>query len=258
MIGACQEKHTTSGGNMPRSPDQYVRPFSLPLAIGASAILAACATQYSEAPIPSNFATTKQVKLQAGAHWNAIAAHSAKTLIDPLRLGRGCIAPQPDCGFVYVQLPKEASAFAQAFRTQLITSFVNEGVNVAKQPAGATEVDFDIQIVKFSPRRLDGTFTSATAIYAGLWALDGLWVGTSPGAAGALAAVAFDATRWSTSELASGPTPQYEVIITISASDATQYLGRATNVYYIADSDEMLYKAATAPVLHTITVRGGQ
>jgi hypothetical protein len=29
---------------------------------------------------------------------------------------------------------------------------------VAKSPRGATEIDFEIQAVKFSPRRPDGTF----------------------------------------------------------------------------------------------------
>ena len=46
---------------------------------------------------------------------------------------------------------------------------VNSGVSVAKSPRGATEIDFEIQAVKFSPRRPDGRFYSATVIYGGLW-----------------------------------------------------------------------------------------
>jgi hypothetical protein len=117
--------------------------------------------------------------LQAGSHWNAIAEHAAASLMESLRLGKGCIAPQLECERIYVRGPTQASDFAQAFRTQFITSLVKSGVTVARNPSGAIEVDFDIQVV-------------------------------------------------------AGPIPQHEVIVTVSASDATRYLGRTTNVYYVA------------------------
>ncbi|MEF8700132.1 MAG: hypothetical protein V5B32_00605 [Candidatus Accumulibacter sp. UW26] len=229
---------------------------SIPLALCAGVTLVACATPYSEAPIATSFTTTRQLKLQAGSHWNAIAEHAAGSLMESLRLGKGCIAPQLECERIYVRGPAQPSDFAQAFRTQFITSLVKSGVTVARNPGGAIEVDFDIQVVKFSPHRPDGTFNSATVIFGGLWALEGLWVHTSPGAAGALALAAFDANRWLTSELAAGPIPQHEVIVTVSASDATRYLGRTTNVYYVADTDQMLYR--TPAVLSTISVSGGE
>lgn len=229
------------------------------LALCAGALLTACATPYSEAPTATNFSSSKQLKLQAGSHWNAIAANAAGTLINSLKLGKGCIASQPECDRVYVKQPNEPSAFAQAFRASFITSLVNSGVSVSKSPVGTKEVDFDIQVVRFSPRRPDGTFTSATAIYAGLWGLSGVWEQASPGAAGVLAVGAFDAYRWMTSEFSAGPTPQLEVIVTVSASDAAQYLGRATNVYYVANGDAMLYSPPPAPpALYNIAVTGGQ
>ena len=184
--------------------------------------------------------------------WNEV-----DTLINSLKLGKGCIARQSECDRVYVNPAAEPSAFAQAFRTAFITSLVNAGVSVAKSPSGATAVDFDIQIVNFSPDRSDGRFYSATVIYAGLWGLSGVWEGASPGVAGLLALGAVDAQRWLTSEMASGPTPQLEVIVTVSASDATQYLGRATNVYYVADSDATLYVRPQPPTLYSISVTGG-
>lgn len=228
------------------------------LTLLGSALLGACATPYSESPIATNFATTHQKKLQAGSHWNAIANDSAESIIASLKLGRGCIAPMPECDRVFVRPPKDATPFAQAFRTQFITSLVNRGINVSKTPAGAKEIDFDIQVVKFSADRPNGTFTSATAIYNGLWAMRGLWVSASPGAAGELAVIAFDANRWLTSELASGATPQHEVIVTVSASTSDQYLGRTTNVYYVADTDQSLYIPKPEPVLRTLSVKGGE
>lgn len=228
------------------------------LALLGGVALSACATNYSEAPIATNFATTHQQKLQAGSHWNAISNDAAESIIASLKLGKGCIAPMPECDRVFVKPAKDSTPFAQAFRTQFITSLVNRGVNVVKTPAGAKEIEFDIQVVKFSPDRLDGKFTSATAIYNGLWAMRGLWVSASPGAAGELAVIAFDANRWLTSELASGPTPQHEVIVTVSASTADQYLGRTTNVYYVADTDQSLYVPKPEPVLRTLSVKGGE
>ncbi len=228
---------------------------SLMLCVAAGAMLTACATPYSEAPIATNFPTTKQHKLQAGSHWNAIAADSAESIASSLRLGKGCIAPTPECNMVFVREAKNPSPFAQAFRTQFITSLVNKGINVAKMPAGTVEIDFDIQAVKFSAHRPDGTFHSATAVYAGLWALHGVWTHTSPGAAGILMTTAFDVNRWMTSELASGPTPEHEIIVTASASSSDRYLGRVTNVYYVADTDASLYRSP--PLLKTMNVKGG-
>jgi hypothetical protein len=66
-------------------------------------LLTACATPYSEAPTATNFPSSKQLKLQAGSHWNAIADNAAGTLINSLKLGKGCIAPQPECDRVYVK-----------------------------------------------------------------------------------------------------------------------------------------------------------
>ena len=231
---------------------------SMVLCVAAGVMLMACATPYSEAPIATNFLTTKQHKLQAGSHWNAIAADTAESVANSVKLGKGCIAPTPECNLVFVREVRNPSQFARAFRTQFITSLVNKGINVALTPAGAFEIDFDIQAVRFSPRRPDGTFYSATAIYAGLWAMHGLWTDTSPGAAGVLAVGAFDVNRWITAELASGPTPDHEIIITASATRNDRYLGRVTNVYYVAGTDAWLYSSPPpVPVLRTLSVTGG-
>ena len=157
-----------------------------------------------------------------------------------------------------MQPPADQSAFAQAFRTAFVTALVNAGMPVARNPAGATQIDTDIQVVKFSPKRPDGQFASATVLYAGLWGLSGVWENASPGAAGALAFGVLDTWRWMTSEFASGPTPQLEVIVTVSASAGGQYLGRATNVYYVADGDALLYVQPQPPALYSIAVTGGQ
>ena len=70
-----------------------------------------------------------------------------------------------------------------------------------------------------------------------------------------------DAYSWFRSEFATGETPQTEIIVTASVSDASQYLARSTSVYYVADSDQALYQATpqtTRPITTpTIGVTGG-
>lgn len=227
---------------------------SLLLSLVAGSLLVGCATPYSEAPIATNFPTTKQQKLQAGSHWNAVAADAATSLANALKLGKGCIAPVPECNTIFVRDVKVPTEFATAFRTQFITSLVNRGVNVAKSSTGAIEVDFDLQPLKFTGQRPDGKFTSAAAIYGGLWVLHGAWQEVSEGGSVGLALGAFDAYRWHTSEFSAGPTPENEVIVTVSASTADRYLGRVTNVYYFSATDESLYQPKAA--LTAIPVKG--
>ena len=144
-------------------------------------------------------------------------------------------------------------------------ALVNSGVAAAKNPGGAMEIEFDVQVVKFSPKRLPaGTFESIALIAGGVWALHGLWEHSSVGTARAVslaALAAIDAHRWLTSDIASGPTPQLEILLTVSASNAAEFLGRVTNIYYVADSDETLYQAygaANPAPLYGIPVKGGE
>lgn len=243
---------------MPPAPFPASFPCRSACASALVALLAACATPYSEAPLATNFASSQQSKLQAAAHWQWIAADTATTLMRNLGTGKGCLAAVPDCGPIYVRESAEPTPFARAFRTAFITTLVNRGVVVVTRPAGARQVEINVQALRFSANRPKGVFESATAVYAGGWALYGLWQGVSPGASGALAAISDDAYRWLNSEFARGPTPQSEIIVTVSLSDSAQYLGRVTNVYYVADTDESLYAQAPAPVVYPIPVRGGE
>ena len=230
------------------------------VALGLSLLAAACTTTpTSETPAPTNFAINRQLKLQAGAHWNAIANNAAETLVTSLRTGKDCNVM--DCsGRMFVRPPKENTPFAQAIHTQMITALVNRGIQVKRSPMGTQEIELDIQVVKFSPGRKDGM---GTLLAAGVWALQGSWMLTSPHgiATSVLAGGAFDATRWAASEFASGPVPQHEIFLTVSAVSGDNYVGRVTNVYYVADSDQSLYlppPLSSQPVpLPIVPIRGG-
>ena len=284
-----------------------LRPALPGLALCASLFLTACTTPYSEAPVATNFPSSKQHKLQAGAHWNVIANDAASTLVSSIRLGKGCIAAYPDCNRLVLRPPKEPTAFAQGFHTLLATALVNQGVQLAPPDAAAAmmmpasvttttvttpaspsrvvsrktktsktsktkqrsviqrpasvqmvtmtppaplrqELEVDIQVVKFSPGRLDGRyFVSGTALSTGVWGLHGLWTQTSPQGAGVGVALGmtFDAYRWFNSEFARGPLPQLEMIVTVSALSNGIYIGRVSNLYYLSDNDLSLYVPAT-------------
>ena len=194
-------------------------------------VLGGCAAPHSEAPLATNFPTTKQPKLQAAAHWNVIANDVAKRMavrIEPKRA-------------LYVNQSSVKTPFDRAFSTQLISALVVEGFVVNKTAKDALSVDIDTQAVRFTANRPQYRHAgTATALTAGVWALR---QGEATGAAAlATAIVAADAYSWFRAEFATGETPQTEIIVTTSVSDSSRYLARDTNVYYVADSDSRLYE----------------
>ncbi len=111
-----------------------------------SIIFAGCATS-SDAPVVTNFANGEQNKVQAGAHWEIIANHIAKTMVEQMGSKR----------VVYVNEPAERSAFNVALYNLLVSALVKDGVSVAKFPAAAElTADLKTQMIKFSKDR--GTY----------------------------------------------------------------------------------------------------
>lgn len=197
-------------------------------------LFAGCATPCSEAPLATNFPTSKQQKLQAAAHWNVIAGDVAK------QISAGLKDKRP----LFVNQSSIKTAFDRAFTNDLISALVAGGYTVLKSPDGALSVDVDTQAVRFSPNRPQYNHAGvATAVTGGVWALRDVSLNTAGevlGAAVALAAAA-DAYSWFRAEFATGETPQTEIIVTISVSDASQYLARSTSIYYVADADSRMY-----------------
>lgn len=211
----------------------------------AAVVLVDCATPYSEAPLATNFPTTKQEKVQAAAHWDVIAKDVANRITARL----------PEKKPLHVVQKSGESAFDHAFSNMLISSLVANGQTVVKQPTDALSIEVDTQVVGFSANRPQYRHAgAASALATGLWALNEV----EATAAGALTALVFagDAYTWFRSEFATGETPQTEIIVTTSVSDGNRYLARSTNVYYAADGDKALYQASL-PV-SKIQVRGGE
>lgn len=197
-------------------------------------LFAGCATPYGEAPLATNFPTSKQQKLQAAAHWNVIAGDVAKQISSGLKDKRP----------LFVNQSSVKTAFDRAFTNDLISALVAEGYIVMKSPAGALSVDVDTQAVLFAPNRPQYNYAGlATAVTAGVWALRDVSLNTAGKVLGAGVAVAagVDAYSWFRSEFATGETPQTEIIVTTSVSDASRYLARSTSIYYVADTDRRMY-----------------
>lgn len=193
-------------------------------------LFAGCATPYSEAPLATNFLTSKQPKLQAAAHWNVIAGDVAKQISSGLKDKRP----------LFVDQSSVKTAFDRAFTNDLISALVAEGHIVMKTPAGALSVDVDTQTVRFSPNRPQYNYAGiATALTTGVWALH--QAHATAGAVLVAGVASADAYSWFRAEFATGETPQTEIIVTASVSDASQYLARSTSVYYVADTDRQMY-----------------
>ncbi len=205
-------------------------------ALACLQLVAGCATPYNEVPLATNFPTSKQPKLQTAAHWNVIAGDVAKQISADLK----------DTRPLFVDQSSVKTTFDRAFTNDLISALVANGHTVMKSPDGALSVDVNTQTVRFSPNRPQHKHVGvATALATGVWALNGISLGTltwekTLGASAAVAAGA-DSYAWFQSEFATGETPQTEIIVTTSVSDASQYISRSTSIYYVADTDSQLY-----------------
>jgi hypothetical protein len=202
------------------------------MALAAGILLAGCASHYTPTPLPANFATTKQAKLQAAYHWGVISDNIAKGVALELRKS----PPRP----VYIDEPKDASPFQRALATQLTTSLLSEGYVVSRTPAGSLKVELDVQAVTFSADRPQYRYHGEKSMLAGgVWVLSEIHMGAALNAVTAVGAI--DSHQWFNSQFAPGDTPKTEIIVTVSVSDQYRYLARNTSAYYVADTDRALY-----------------
>jgi hypothetical protein len=204
---------------------------------------------YSEAPIATNFSRQNQPKTQSSAHWAVIAGD----LVNQIR-------PAITGDTVFVARPSVETDFSRTFRSQIISALSTRGIKIGKESyANVLTLDVDAKLVHFSPgRQQNKYFLLSSAIATGYWVSRGLDLNSGSlalvGSVGAT--TAFDRHNWLDSQNASGPTPEYELIVTVSVSNSSQILGQRTDVYYIADSDKALY-VPPPPVPPKMTISGG-
>lgn len=195
---------------------------------------------HGETPIAGNFKTATQPKLQAGQHWIAIADDTGRAIVDMLRKRAPCGPGADKCSLVQVRPPTPMTEFSRAFHGQIVTTLVQQKVQVARGADAELVVDIDVQPVLFSANRPQYRHAGVPVeLGPGIWALRDV---ATPVPVGAGAAPpSHDALHWFRSEFAAGQTPQAEILVTVSVGDARRYLARATSAYYIADTDKRLY-----------------
>lgn len=227
---------------------------SLTAAAAAALLTTACATPFAPAPLATNFETSKQHTLQAAAHWNTIAQDVAAKLSARL----------PENTALFVNQQSDASPFEQAFTGQLITALMDAGHPVMRTPEGALRVGVDTQAVPFAADRPQYRHAGkATTLGAGLWAIYDIieYASNGPGKAALLALGGADAYAWFQSEFTDGGTPEMEIIVNTSVTDANRFIARNTSVYYVADADQGLYLSRAKgpqPIMKTFQVVGGE
>ncbi|SFD79340.1 hypothetical protein [Massilia yuzhufengensis] len=219
--------------------------FRAGLALTGALAMSGCAVPYTPAPVATNFPSTQQAKLQAAAHWGAIARHMAGQLAPSLKAN----ARRP----LYVT-SQQSTAFAQGVSAHLVTALVNDGYVLVKVPdANALRIELDTQVVGFAPNRPQYKFAGErSALVAGAWVLTGIDHSTLWLASAAIAGQ--DAYAWFRSQFANGATPRTEIIVNLSLADDSRYYARTTSVYYTVDTDRALYDAASQPT-KTFAVR---
>ena len=204
------------------------------LVCGAVALMSGCATQIqsAETPVPVNFEKQEQQKLQSASHWQTIADDVTGDLRKSLAKTTGV------SNKLHVIQSNEDSMFQKAFNEQLISSLIESGYTVMKAPDMFTRnVQVKTTPVYFSEKQArNPQLGEATALAGGLWVLKNIYNNVSPGAAMMGAALSYDAYKALNSKYNTA-TPQTELVVTVSVSDASRYYANVTNVYYTPGSN---------------------
>jgi hypothetical protein len=221
----------------------------LPALLLLPLLLGACAAPYSETPVPSNFLTSKQLKLQASEHWQVIANDVARKIADVYQ------TPTP----IWIRPSSDGSLFNHVFRQQLSTALVKCGLTVLVEPSNSFYIlDIQTQVLAFSENRIK-TYANVTpaALATGVWSIDhaNIYPFIARRDGNNHDSVALNEFYWHGSEFADGEVPQREIVLSINLTNKAQYIISDTRSYYISDRDDALYRP-TLP-MRNIPITGG-
>jgi hypothetical protein len=204
-------------------------------------------------PEPAPYVYSDQQKMQAGHHWDVLAADLADEINTALILGDYLAAPvfvRQTCGDEDTACrPAETSVFDEAFRDLLITNLVALGVPTS---ATSTEdtivVHYKAQPVYHHAQRLrtirPGLLTSLSA---GIIVMrNAPWELATMAMAGGIDAL----------NAVYNTLDRFEVVITTSMIAKNKYLYRDTSIYYINTTDSWHYNTTAAPTRITLSTPG--
>jgi hypothetical protein len=207
------------------------------------ATLVGCAQ--SPIPVAGNFDITEQKKVRSAGHWQVISQNAARETLK--MLDEAGVASNARLS---VTPPEQATSFEKTFHEMLTTELVRSGRRVTTSAQNVLQVSYKAQLVEHKSERphfVPGLYTMLTSGVGVIYGLRNQHVDAK--VAGALGfAIAAD---YAASINSGGPT-HTELVLTTSATTPDQILTRKTDVYYIEDLDNTLFK--TAPEYKTLKV----
>jgi len=224
----------------------FVRAMILALA----AILVGCA-QPTVQPRLISF----QEKFRTSEHWHEMASATADKIVEYLQKIKDAsatghvldgvaqsttLAARP----IYVRPLDSEMPFSEAFHNFLVLQLMVRGQSVATMPAGATVINYDVQLLPYDHKLPYGYpyVPGETTAVAGLAYGVGKAAQASATAGWFAAAGAIDIIK--TTERIFGELPNTEVIITTEVVDDRAYVFRNVDIFYIEDEDARLYAAS--------------
>lgn len=158
---------------------------------------------HSPAPIPVNFPSQVQPRMQAVAHWRIQAELTSRAVVAEMSKNP-ILWPAP----LVVHIPARASEFERAMARMLSSDLVAAGMTVAVSNNGGYPLQIEGRLIEFGDRRR--------------------------------ARPPLDAGE-NRAELDAGAVPRGEVLLTVAVASDNRYLFRTTRVLYARDADRHLY-----------------
>ena len=201
-------------------------------------------------PEPVGYSYSEQKKMQAGHHWNVLAADIANQINNELILNDYLDIPvfvRETCGNENQPCkPSETTVFEESFRDLLITNLVTLGVPTS--PDGSSDsivINYKAQTVYHQRNRWRTVKPGLlTALTAGIVVLR-----NAPSEL--IALVIAGTIDFANASLVTAS--NFEVIITTSVIADDHYLFRNSNIYYINDQDSWHYRMGSSPAEINLT-----
>lgn len=208
----------------------------------------------SRIPEPITFPYSQQQKMQASQHWQVLAEDLANRINNELIItdnSNKSVFVKQTCGDEATPCgPAETSSFNEAFRDLLITNLVGFGIPTKKQKDEETvEILYKVQLVHHTAERIrtlqPGLLTTLSAAVVVFRNVPAELLTVAAG-------VAADVANTSLTN-----NEHYEIIITTSLVNGGKYLFRASDIYYINDTDFWHYQERL-PQAKTITLTSSE
>jgi hypothetical protein len=230
------------------------------LALVAIVACAPRAIMVAEVPIPVNFSSEAQHKVESLAHLNNIAVDMADSVLKNYASGGGCISGETCNLSIFVSTPAVKTNFSKAFHSQFVSALVNRGMKVVAQMPAPVRVEIDMQIFKFrgsahtvsydEPGYLytESSDGQPTELVNGVWVIRDL-TDTAVHKFGSLTTSAAKIGETNKNKWFMSPQiiPTTEMLITVSFIKGDQYMARASNVYYVSP-DKVVYEGGKSNV----------